>query len=438
MIRKIMMTLALLGIIWGPGQAGPAAAETSPAAPAAIELPAPTGAFKIGTTRWHVTDAAQPETFAAPGVPRQVEVLAWYPAAAAHRGEPAPYLRQGMAEVRPSLRTPLGGSLAGVRTHATLDAPPVESPEKLPVLVFSHGFGGSPSSYTALLEDLASHGYAVLSIVHPYEATAATLADGRVISLYDEAGKPGPEFGKVIAEWDREDETMAAVTGEATEEGQLRRLRGYLAGLRATNATLERWVKDTKLVLDRLSELPKDSVSGRLASRLDLGRLGVLGHSMGGITAGQFCLEDRRCLAGLNFDGIPQYGTMIDQRLSVPFLMVYSARPGRLGASDAIYRRAATRYYRLDVKNTLHLDFSDLILWGGPLRQGTLGTLAPARATGITRTIALQYFDQELRGKPSPLLAGKETFPEVAVRSFLSGITRNLPPAHQPLLLRPR
>jgi len=416
------IAIALLGATGGgAGNIGAIAAETPPAAPAAMELPAPTGPSRIGTTRWHVTDAARPETFAAAGTHRQVEVLAWYPAAAAAasgRGEPAPYLREGIAEVPPGLRTPLG-SLASVRTHAILDAPPVESPEKLPVLVFSHGFGGSPSAHTALLEDLASHGYAVLSIVHPYEATAATLADGQVISLFDENGKPRPAFGEVIAEWEREDETMAAVTKETTEEGQLRLLRGYLAGLRATHATLQRWVADTKLVLDQLSSLPKDSVAGRLASRLDMSRLGALGHSMGGVTSGQFCLEDRRCRAGLNLDGIPQYGTMIDQRLPVPFLMVYSARPGRTGASDAIYRRAATRYDRVDVRNTLHLDFSDMILWGGPLRErGALGTLAPARATEITRTIVLQYFDRELRGKPSPLLAGKQTLPEVTVRSF--------------------
>ncbi|HVR95307.1 MAG TPA: hypothetical protein VMW27_01745 [Thermoanaerobaculia bacterium] len=76
MNRKAIMILALLG---GLGLAGPDAAETPPAAPAAIELPAPTGPFKIGTTRWHVTDTARPETFAAPGVPRQVEVLACIP-----------------------------------------------------------------------------------------------------------------------------------------------------------------------------------------------------------------------------------------------------------------------------------------------------------------------------------------------------------------------
>lgn len=417
MSRAAMMILAI-GTLGGSG----AFAQAPPAAPAALQLPAPTGPFKIGTTRWHVTDAARPETFAAPGVHRQVEVLAWYPAAAAAatasaQGETAPYLREGLAEVPPRWRAPLE-SLANVRTHAILDAPPAGGPEKLPVLVFSHGLGAGPSAYTALLEDLASHGYAVLSIVHPYEAVAATLADGKVISLFDDTGKPSPAFLRVINEWEHEDETMAAVTREATEEGQLRRLRGYLAGLQATNATLERWVADTKLVLDRLSGLPKTGVAGRLAARLDLGRLGALGHSMGGVTSGQFCLEDRRCRAGLNLDGIPQYGAMIDQRLSVPFLMVYAARPGRTGASDAIYRRAATRYDRVDVRNTLHLDFSDMILWGGPLREGVLGTIAPERAVEITRAVVRQYFDQELRGKPSPLLAGKETFPEVAVRSF--------------------
>jgi dienelactone hydrolase len=396
--------------------AGPASAGPPQAPPAAVELPAPTGPYKIGTTAWRVTDAARPETFAAAGVRRQVEVLAWYPAASV-RGTPAPYLREGLGELPPGLRTALG-SLAGVRTHSIVDAAPAAGPEKLPVLVFSHGFGGIPSSYTALLEDLASHGYAVLSIVHPYEATAATLADGKAVSLFDEAGKPIPAFREVLAEWEHEDETMAAVTREPQEADQLRLLRGYLAGLRATNAALKRWVDDTKLVLDQLSALPKSGVAGRLASRLDLGRLGAFGHSMGGVTSWQFCLDDRRCRAGLNLDGIPQYGATSDQHLPVPFLMVYSARPGRAGASDALYRPAAARYYRLDVKNTLHLDFSDMILWGGPLRQGALGTLAPARAVEITRTIVRQYFDQELLGKPSPLLAGKETLPEVTVRSF--------------------
>jgi hypothetical protein len=121
----------------------------------------------------------------------------------------------------------------------------------------------------------------------------------------------------------------------------------------------------------------------------------------------------------LNLDGIPQYGTMIDEAMPRPFLMVYSARPGRSGASDAIYRRGAHPYYRVDVQDTRHLDFCDMAFWGGPLRERpVLGTMKPARISEITRAIVHEYFDQELMGQRSALLAGTPLFPEVTVRKI--------------------
>jgi alpha-beta hydrolase superfamily lysophospholipase len=351
-----------------------------------------------------------------------VEVLAWYPAAPARRRGPAPYLREGLIEVRGfaklfGVETAFDG-LESVRTHAEPDAIPAAAPRKFPILLFSHGYTGMPSSYTSLLEDLASHGYAVLSVVHPYEASAATLTDGHVVSMHDKDGKFLQGIRDVLAEWGPEDETMAAVTRATDDAEQVRLLRGYIGGLHHTGVALRRWVDDTRLVLDRLSTLPSRSPAGQLAARLDPSRLGVFGHSMGGVTAGQFCLEDPRCRAGLNLDGSPQSGTMIDGAMPRPFLMVYSARPGRSGASDAIYRRAAHPYYRIDVRDTGHLEFSDMPFWGGPLRERpVLGAMAPARATEITRTIVRQYFDQELSGERSPLLSGTPLFPELTVRT---------------------
>jgi len=390
----------------------------------AFELPPPTGRYPVATTAWRLIDTSRQETFSASSGFRQVEVLAWYPAAARRNGALAPYLREGLAEVRSFaalLRAPEASfdGLAAVRTHAELDGAPAARPAKFPALVFSHGYTGIPSAYTALLEDLASHGYVVLSIVHPYEATGATLVDGAVVSLLDEARTLRHEIREVFAEWGVEDATMAAVTQVSDEGEQLRRLRGYLSGLQHTDIALRRWVDDTKLALDGLASLRSTSLQGRLAARLDMARVGVFGHSMGGVTAGEFCLEDRRCRAGLNLDGIPQYGRMIDKPLQRPFLMVYSSRPGRAGASDAIYRRSASSYYRVDVRDTLHLDFSDMAFWAGPLRERRmLGPMAAVRASEITAAIVRQYFDQELLGQPSPLLAGKPAFPEVTVTTF--------------------
>jgi pimeloyl-ACP methyl ester carboxylesterase len=236
--------------------------------------------------------------------------------------------------------------------------------------------------------------------------------------MLDNAGKFLQGIQDVFAEWRSEDETMAAVTRAAGDGEQVRLLRGYLATLHHTDLALRRWVDDTKLVLDRLSSAAPASPAGRLAARLDISRLGVFGHSMGGVTAGQFCVEDRRCRAGLNLDGIPQYGTMIDRSMARPFLMVYSARPGRSGASDAIYRRSAHPYYRVDVADTRHLDFSDMAFWGGPLRERpVLGSIAPARVTGITGAIVRQYFDREVLGQRSTMFAGGSPFPEVTVRT---------------------
>ncbi len=385
-----------------------------------FELPSPTGTSPIGTTSWLVRDASRLESLDGGNAAREVEVVAWYPSDAGARGGPAPYLRWGLFEVQGFAELLRVGRnaydhLAGVRTHALLDLPPAVSPAKLPVIVFAAGYGGFGSAHTALFEDLASHGYAVLNVVHPYEEGAALLSGNRAVSFVSE-GKPRQPYLDVVNEWRKEDDTMAAVTRSTSADEQRRILREYFATTPKTVAAMKRWVDDTRLVLDRLSSLSGETAAGMLARRLDMARIGVGGHSMGGVVAGEFCVEDGRCRAGLNLDGIPQFGRMIDRPLNRPFLMVYSARPGRLGASDVIYQRAKP-YYRVDIANTRHLDFSDMIFWGGPLRAlNAFGSLAPERITEITRAVVVQYFDQVLLGRPSQLLNGQQSFDELTVK----------------------
>jgi len=386
--------------------------------PPAFVLPAPTGPHPVGTASWRLTDESRRETFAESG-PRQIEVLAWYPAAA-EGGAPAPYLREGPIEARTWAKLLKGSEtlfdgLTGVVTHARLDAPLASGPRAVPVLLFSHGYTSLASAYTGLMEDLASHGYAVLSVVHPYEVAVATIGDGRTVTMLDESGTFRQGIRDVFAEWGPEDATMAKVTAASGREEQRALLRGYISKIPKTDAALRRWVDDTTVVLSSLGQ-PGRELPAQLAGRFDLSRVAAFGHSMGGVTSAQFCSSDRRCRAALNLDGIPQYGTMIDRPLDRPFLMVYSARAGRAGASDAIYARAAAPYYRVDVRDTLHLDFCDLNFWGGPMRErGAFGAIPPARAADITRTIVREFFDQELLGRKSALLSGARPFIEVTV-----------------------
>jgi predicted dienelactone hydrolase len=169
-----------------------------------FELPGPTGPAPVGTTRWVVTDASRRETFASGNAPRQVPVVAWYPVASPPTEQPAPYFREGLVEIRSFARL-LGqpatafDELSSVRTHAALDAPPAASPAKLPVLIFSHGYTGVASAHAALLEDLASHGFVVLSVNHSYESTGAVLDGGRDVSVVDDTGQMRREIRNLAA-----------------------------------------------------------------------------------------------------------------------------------------------------------------------------------------------------------------------------------------------
>ena len=405
-MKRLSFALAMLLLAANPFAQSP---------PPTFELPAPTGKSPIGTTRWVVTDASREELFA-PARKRDIEVIAWYPASSA-AGPPAPYLRDGMEEVLSFARlAKLGDAfngLASVKTHAILDAPPAAAPARFPVVLFQHGYTGLPSSHTALMEDLASHGWAVLNLIHPYEATGAMLADGTVVTFTDEKNAMRPAIMDVLNEWGPEGGTMEKIVAATDEAEKERLMRGYLANLKSTDQVVKRWTLDAKYAIDHL---PKDGAPGRVAAKLDLSRLGVAGHSMGGVAGGQLCVEDRRCKAALNLDGIPQYGTMIDTLMPAPFLMVYSGRAGRAGASDIIYRRSASKYYRVDVNDTLHLDFTDMNYWGGPLRQrGAYGKIDPARAAEVTRLIVREFFAQEILKQPSAFLSGKKPLTDVTV-----------------------
>jgi predicted dienelactone hydrolase len=410
---------AVLTIGSGVLRVQPAVVHARQSAP--FVLPAPTGPNAIGVAAWSVIDATRGESFN-PGSRRQVRVNAWYPAQAA-TGEPAPYLLETEADAQTLstlLRSPGAyDALNLVVTHGRIGAPIIDRPARLPLLLFSHGYIGNPAAYTALLEDLASHGYIVISIVHPYEATAARLSDGTIVTMLDASGGLRAGIRAVLDEWTAEDDMMAAITKASDDAERYRLMRGYLIRLSNTFLALRRWSDDTKAVVEGMRAASASTPPGVLAGRADFERIGVFGHSMGGVAAGQFCVEDARCRAGLNLDGIPQYGSMIGATLERPFMMVYSARPNRAGASDVIYQRAASPYYRVDVRHTLHLDFTDIPFWGGPLKErGAFGTIPPERAAEITRDIVRQFFDQELLGRPSPLLAGQSVHPEVTVRTI--------------------
>lgn len=120
---------------------------------------------------------------------------------------------------------------------------PKDDPAKLPVLIFSHGLGGSREGYAYFGRHMASHGYLCVHVQHHG-------SDGQAI--------------------------RAAVQGGESPTEALRK-----AAMNLQNA-VDR-PKDVTFVLDQLAEMNK--AGNELADRLDMDHIAIAGHSFGGFTA---------------------------------------------------------------------------------------------------------------------------------------------------------
>ena len=161
---------------------------------------------------------------------------------------------------------------------------------------------------------MASHGYVVLCIGHPYWNPFVYGAEGEVL--------PFDGQNEVYKAWWAEEndavrEAKEQITVAKTTEAQERAQRRHNELKPVAIGDLKEWAQDVGFVLDELDRL--NVGTNPLAGALDLERVGVMGFSKGGATAGQFCVTDARCKAGINLTGF-MYGDILDRNLSQPFL----------------------------------------------------------------------------------------------------------------------
>ncbi|GAA1640246.1 alpha/beta hydrolase family protein [Actinoplanes couchii] len=341
---------------------------TAVLATTALVLPHPTGRAHVGTAVAHLVDRSRPDPWVAFEPYRELMVQVWYPARTIRGHRRADWVSPGIA----AIVNPPGTGLELPVTHGYVGAPP--APGRHPVLLWSPGYGLERTSGTALAEDLASHGFVVVTIDHPHDAGWVEFPDGRIA-------------------------TRAAPTPTTpAEEEQL------------LQTVLDVRVTDTRFVLDRLRDLPA-------APAMDLSRIGMFGHSMGGATAAGVMLADRRVRAGLDMDG-SFTGPVIDAGLDRPFLMFGSQTHG--GEQDETWTRTWSHLrgprYWIELAGSAHLSFTDYqVLFpqiGLPADQieQTVGTIGGERSVAIQRAWVRAFFDRHLRGRAGPL----PRFPEIS------------------------
>jgi predicted dienelactone hydrolase len=360
-----------------------------------VNLPAPTGAFGVGRriVRW--IDASRTETLSArSNEKREVVIWLWYPAATTPDSKPAPYVDQ-LDQLSKGLPGEAVSLARSAQSYAVSNAAVAAATQKFPVILFSPGSGTIPALYTSLCEELASHGYVVAAVDHPYDDLAVLLSDGRVVNQ---------------AEWPSDGEERLRFERE-----------------RVTVRT-----QDLRFALDQLALVAGGRIADSLQGKLDLSQIGAFGHSVGGMTAAELCRQDPRVLACANMDGVvnamPAYDDDSAPRLDRPFLFLekpFRAIEGER-PEDAQRRLAFLREkgdallsnvrkgssYRVTITGATHETFSDeeILTSENGKRQSELLILA--------RGYVLAFFDKSIKSAASTILDSRPSDAAVRIQVF--------------------
>ncbi|GAA3092398.1 lipase [Streptomyces roseofulvus] len=368
----------------GPAWAGPAAAD--PAA-TRLRLPKPTGPHPVGTVQLHLVDRSRPDAIAGSGHFRELTATVWYPARDVHRYPVAPWMPPGafrafVADAGFSDLASVGPLSAG---H--VGAPVRRSGRRLPVVVFSHGAHSHQGDHTVIVQELASHGFAVLTVAHQYD-TYTEFPDGRIaVPLRDRQAPTRP--------------------GD------------FAADLRFILDCVE------DLAEGRNPDVDQRKLPAGLLGSLDPRRMGAFGWSKGGTATACAMLADERIRAGLSIDAPMEMNPPLAGDLDRPFMMM-SAEFGRATNPAAAAFWSHLRGWRLDIQaqGAVHISYGDnealfpqvakVFGWNEQQLQAVIGTLDPDQAVKIQQAYPLAFFDEHLRHRRAHLLDGPtRAFPAV-------------------------
>ncbi len=387
------------------------------------QLLPPTGPYRVGVLNLQAVDSTRSELLTEdPSDLRTVSAQVWYPARPDDSARPEKYRTREMTRAAASfLGWPIlfNSFFELVDSHSFPASPPDGSDAPYPVILYHHGYGGFTRVHVALIEDLVSHGYVVASIGHAFESMFLETPSGGLI-LFD---PDNPAYTARLEEAHGEEQERlkdrVVESGSIEEQGDA--YRALLAASPRHQESTRTWSADGSFVLDRLAKL--NTSEGLLDGLLDLARVGVIGHSLGGAAAGQAVTDDPRVIAGVDLDGF-MFGDLIDADSDAPFMYVSAARPwAGVGGSalTVFFERSAGPSYLVVIDGFEHSTFTDLPLFLS-VWPGEEAELDGERALGIQRAYVRAFFDRHMRDADATLLDGpSRDFPEVSIRS------RNVP-----------
>jgi dienelactone hydrolase len=264
---------------------------------------------------------------------------------------------------------------------------PDNDKEQYPLVVFSHGAFGFRGSNASTFEELASNGYIVCSIDYTYHSFYSKQTDGNT----------------VIANMDFINNAMAVENGEIDVQ----------TTYELTHEWLTLRLEDMNFVLNDIIENVNKSNSDSVYQLIDINKIGVLGHSLGGATSAAIGRERTDIDAVIVVDGT-MFGeetsfengeaALTDSAYPVPILNMYNedhyndamelgnAYPNVSATNNGVDAR------QMVIHGSGHLNFTDLPMFS-PALASLLGTgeVDSRYCIETMNEVVLNYFNYYLK-----------------------------------------
>lgn len=234
---------------------------------------------------------------------------------------------------------------------------------KFPLIVFSHGNGGTRYGYTFWCDRMASHGYIVVSPDHTGNCRM-TLVDGKVVKYSNDA-------------------------------------RNYSG---------ENRPKDVSFLISEMARF-NSGADGRFAGRIDMDKVGAAGMSFGGFTTIHVINTDKRIKAAIAMAPVWRERT----NYTTPVMMMIGSedktiKPAGNANNRKYYEESKGPHYLVELHDAGHFSFTDVFQinpnFGDGVGSGERMTkpgekvtfLSEAESHDITNSYSTAFFGLYLKG----------------------------------------
>jgi Platelet-activating factor acetylhydrolase, isoform II len=341
---------------------------------AIIPIPKPSGPNLIGYTTTTITDSSR--TMNTQKTPRVITLDLWYPASSTDGLKAAPYTENTLNKMLEKYQGIPASVNGETPSFAFQNAPVI--PGSHPTVIFNHGYSSFSKQNASNFQELASHGYFVISIAHPGDSLIARDGQNNLLefdatdSVYQKLSVAQKETGyaQALATKLQAQRNAKTPLEYATASHELAQTLPYSE----LEPIKQRWLEDTLFVIHTLSQADSQVGKPKILEATNANEITVMGHSLGGIVALEVAKNPPVGVQRvIDLDGswleteLTQNGSGENTQIRVPLLAMLSTQNmiqnqdlGLHGSFDQLLRRTSGNAHVIEIAGTAHFNFTDL------------------------------------------------------------------------------